>query len=90
MHEPEFGKKCYDCTHRFICWTSREKLPEITGLPRCDKCQMPLEVIGDPYEKHISSHTVLMVRAKCPNKRFHNSHSGGRYLHMKDGKWICM
>lgn len=88
MHEPKFTKKCYDCTNRFVCWTNREKLPEIKGLPQCDTCGTQMEKIGEPYEKSILSNKLLFIRAKCPEKRWYNSHSAGKYLQAKSGVWV--
>ena len=88
MHEPKFTKKCYDCTNRFLCWTNREKLPEIVGLPQCSKCETQLEPVGEPYEKRIVDSKMLMVKVRCPEKRWYNLHTIGRCIQITDTKWI--
>ena len=93
MHEPKFTKKCYDCTNRFICWTNREELPEIVGLPTCEKCGTQLRIIGNPYERRLGDGEtkILVVKAKCPERRFFFSfHSSGRYMKLPSGRWSYM
>ncbi len=88
MHEPKFGKKCYDCTHRFVCWTNREELPEVTGLPRCTKCQTQVETVGEAYKKYLGGIEILFVKARCPEKKWWNFHDAGKYMQVSGGEWV--
>ena len=88
MHKPKFSKKCYDCTNRFICWTSREELPKVDGLPICKKCGKLLEVVGDLYYKNLMDKKILCVKARCPEHTFFNRHDGGQYMEIQPKRWV--
>ena len=88
MHKPKFTKKCYDCTNRFICWTSREELPEVTGLPRCSKCDSPVEIYGEPWHKKWGDVKLLCAKARCPEHKPFSGHDKGTYMEIKHDRWI--
>ena len=91
-HEPKFGRKCFNCTNRFICWTNREQVPEIDGLPPCRKCGSQLEIMGKPETMNLDiarkEHPITFVYAKCPEHKMFSGHDKGKYYEIQPKKWL--
>jgi DNA-directed RNA polymerase subunit RPC12/RpoP len=91
VHTPKFGKKCFNCTNRFICWTNKEQLPEKDGLPACRKCGSELVVL-ETYVMNLDlarkAEPITVVYAKCPEHRLFNGHDKGKYYQISPKKWF--
>lgn len=85
MREPKFTNKCYDCSNRFVCWTNKEPKPEVDDLPVCTVCSTHLEVVRND-KRDLDGFEVLLVKAKCPHKKWYNLHTNTWFMRIK-GKW---
>ena len=91
MAKPKFGKKCYQCDNRFLCWTEKEPTPtpDAEEFPRCEKCGCRLEATSEWEKNHFKvDKEVWTIKLRCPEKRLWNWHDFGRYARIVKDKWI--
>jgi len=86
IHRPKFGKKCFNCTNRFICWTNKETT-DPRGAPRCGKCDAELILVGEVENAKLMDKLVLVGEFRCPHKKWNNFHDKGEYMMIKH-RWI--